>query len=840
MKDSNEKVQKELQTAQQEIVVLKQQLQEQENVETQLQEAKEKILLLEKELQGKVDASNSFKNSLKDENEILKKQVQEQENEKQLQEAKQEILILNQQLQDQLELSTSLQNKLKDENDLLTQKLQQQIAAEKQLQEQLEVTNSLLNSLKKENEVFKAQLQEQERKQVSVVQQENVKLDNAKLVDELTEQLKVSISSHNVLQLENESLKTQLQDAKQKIVVLEKELQETFIIQKELQDVQQENFVLKEQLQEMSIIQDKLESAKKQLQEQLQKTKETLNVDLEKDLHKKYVNILAASIKKYLDGRSSTDFQGVYDDCNLKEFTMQLESVLKLILDFKLKMESLEKELFEKAKMVSEKNYEIEKLLKNSEILSQEVITKTQTIKDYEIECSELMKNNEILINELENYKNSSGLQTISESNEDNMVLLETQLECASKRIGELESELATTKDHCKNLDEQHKSCNSEKDELKTNYENNEYKCAELKIMQDTLKEELEKYEKMCADLTTINKQYEIKQDVLQKQIEELHQKLLAEEELRLQLQTERNNLTEKLQGFKMAETSLKLHFNNELQIAVEAKQEIENRLSAALCDLNLCKENLKKLQEQNLHLEEKQKECNDTKTLTENLNKLSLTEIQSWSTLQSDHDLENEKLQTQLNELIALVNSKQQENITYHTEIQRLNQILLVEIEKNKQLQENFSEKIQQKQEEIEKLTDQNNFLQGKCDVLTQNLLQQQGLEKELERLRAHLVEIEETYTQELIQAERKNQEIQAKMNEIEEREKNSSTLYTSVSIRANQQVEALQNQIQLLMAQRDELRKKVSDAEDENSRQAAALTNLNFVLQQFQKGKD
>lgn len=610
-------------------------------------------------------------------------------------------------------------------------------------------------------------------------------------------------------------------------------------LQRDYNELEEERDALKDEREELL---RNLQKAKKQSALSNENNFERKIADLEKekvDLHEKYINILTASIKKYIDGNDeAADLQEISENANLKEFRMQVESVLRLILDFKLKTEGLEKELYEKAKMVSEKNYEIEKLLKNSEILSQEVITKTQTIKDYEIECSELMKNNDILINELENYKNSSGLQTISESNEDNMVLLETQLEGANKKINELESELDSVKNEYKILDEQHKSCYSEKDEL---IENNEYKCTELKILQDGFKEDLEKYEKICADLTAANKhleatnkEYETKLDVLEKQVEELHQKLLSEGEMRVQLHAEKNSLTEKLQSFKMAETSLKLHFNNELQMAVEAKQEIEAKLSVVSAQL----------QQKDSLLEETRKQFEELKSGNEQLHnknielleqlkisegavespKLSVTETQTWSSgeIPQTDDLQNEnnKLQTQVKELIALVNSKQQENITYHAEIQRLNQILAQEIEKS------------------EKLTDQNAFLQGKCDVLTQTVLKQQGYEKELERLRVHLVETEEAYTQELLQAERKIQEYQAKMQEIEEREKNSSTLYTSVSIRANQQVEALQNQIQMLTGQRDELRQRISDAEDENSRQAAALTNLNFVLEQFQRG--
>lgn len=731
------------------------------------------------------------------------------------------------------------------------------------------------DSLKDEREELLQKLQNLKKENGALKKQNSTEADDLlkKQNGELREQLEAAVSLTTVLENENQSLKQQLQENESLNARLRDEITE-----------------IKAKGVDCGSFEQKIADL----------------VNEKAVLHEKYINILTASIKKYIDANEAADLQKIDEDSNLKEFRMQVESVFRLILEFKLKTESLEKELFEKAKMVSEKNYEIEKLLKNSEILSQEVITKTQTIKDYEIECSELMKNNDILINELENYKNSSGLQTISESNEDNMVLLESQLENANKKISELETELVLLQNQYKNLDEQHRTCNNEKDELKTNIENNEYKCTELKIMQDSVKEDLVKYENICADLTSSNKlleasnkEYETKLDVLQKQTEELHRKLSSEEELCVQLQAEKSNLTEKLQSFKMAETSLKLHFNKELQTAVEAKQEIESKLSVVLNELAQCKEQLLQLQERNLFLEETRKQFDELKlgneqllnknielleqlkisednyntlrerfesvnidesrkevenlqkalqdvSLSKDLNKLSVTETQSWSSGDSSQndaisDLRNEnaKLQSQLNELIGLVNSKQQENITYHAEIQRLNQILVVEVEKSRQLQDSFSEKLQQKQEECEKLSDQNNFLQGKCDVLTQNLLQQQGLEKELERLRVHLVEIEEAYTQELLQAERKNQEIQAKMNEIEEREKNSSTMYTSVSIRANQQVEALQNQIQLLTSQRDELRQRISDAEDENNRQAAALTNLNFVLQQFQRGR-
>lgn len=57
--------------------------------------------------------------------------------------------------------------------------------------------------------------------------------------------------------------------------------------------------------------------------------------------------------------------------------------------------------------------------------------------------------------------------------------------------------------------------------------------------------------------------------------------------------------------------------------------------------------------------------------------------------------------------------------------------------------------------------------------------------------------------------------------------------------SIRANQEVETLRNQIRLLEKQRDEVQARLSEAEDAKSRSEAALTNLQVVLEQFQLGE-
>lgn len=63
--------------------------------------------------------------------------------------------------------------------------------------------------------------------------------------------------------------------------------------------------------------------------------------------------------------------------------------------------------------------------------------------------------------------------------------------------------------------------------------------------------------------------------------------------------------------------------------------------------------------------------------------------------------------------------------------------------------------------------------------------------------------------------------------------------SLYLFSSIRANQHAETLQAQYTVLVQQRDELLQKLSLAEDRESKNQAALTNLQCALEQFQNGK-
>ncbi|XP_052742860.1 thyroid receptor-interacting protein 11 isoform X2 [Bicyclus anynana] len=242
-------------------------------------------------------------------------------------------------------------------------------------------------------------------------------------------------------------------------------------------------------------------------------------------------------------------------------------------------------------------------------------------------------------------------------------------------------------------------------------------------------------------------------------------------------------------------------------------------------------------------------------------------------------------------NDIINLVNLKHNESIQYHNEIQRLNQVLLeqnnefkkiieekdlllknntnctnceslqlnlkekddilVALNKNVTEQEKLKTELLNASEAFKNLTKRCEDLETKLAMQLETVKkltaenvqlseQEQNSSRELERLRHHLVELEENYTQELMASEQKLCECQARLHQVEERAKQTSTVYTSNSIRANQEVETLRNQIKLLEKQREEVQAKLSEADDARSRSEAALTNLQVVLEQFQLDKE
>uniref|UniRef100_A0A672P4S7 Thyroid receptor-interacting protein 11-like n=1 Tax=Sinocyclocheilus grahami TaxID=75366 RepID=A0A672P4S7_SINGR len=112
-----------------------------------------------------------------------------------------------------------------------------------------------------------------------------------------------------------------------------------------------------------------------------------------------------------------------------------------------------------------------------------------------------------------------------------------------------------------------------------------------------------------------------------------------------------------------------------------------------------------------------------------------------------------------------------------------------------------------------------------------------EQRLKQEVERLRNHLLEIEDSYTREALAAEDREGELRRRVALLEERLTSSSNAVESASQQASLQVESLQEQLNGAVRQRDEALIQLCASQDQVNQYAVSLSNLQMVLEQFQQ---
>ncbi|XP_074547629.1 thyroid receptor-interacting protein 11 [Halichoeres trimaculatus] len=112
-----------------------------------------------------------------------------------------------------------------------------------------------------------------------------------------------------------------------------------------------------------------------------------------------------------------------------------------------------------------------------------------------------------------------------------------------------------------------------------------------------------------------------------------------------------------------------------------------------------------------------------------------------------------------------------------------------------------------------------------------------EQRLNLELERLRNHLLEIEESYTREALSAEDRETELRRRVAMLDEKLASSSSAVENASQQATMQVESLQEQLSGAVKQRDEALIRLRTSQEQVNQYAVSLSNLQMVLEQFQQ---
>lgn len=112
-----------------------------------------------------------------------------------------------------------------------------------------------------------------------------------------------------------------------------------------------------------------------------------------------------------------------------------------------------------------------------------------------------------------------------------------------------------------------------------------------------------------------------------------------------------------------------------------------------------------------------------------------------------------------------------------------------------------------------------------------------EQRLKLELERLRNHLLEVEDSYTREAVAAEDRETELRRRVATLEEKLATSSSAVESASQQASMQVESLQEQLIGVVKQRDDALIHLRTSQEQVNQYAVSLSNLQMVLEQFQQ---
>lgn len=619
--------------------------------------------------------------------------------------------------------------------------------------------------------------------------------------------------------------------------------------------------------------------------EELRKNYEALTVEVERwksDCDRLQEDNLALQkseklLQSKLEERKPDETQVAQLQQEVSELQNELRSV---IIDNSVQLDGKEKEWQEKLNFVKAENSRIQH---SKDTLEADLM-------QYEKECGNLMKNNDMLIAEIDNLK-CKKLETINENAEDSIVILERQLEESTMLNKSLEDEYQEVN---KKLEE----VLEEREELDAKVENYQKTLEEKTRIVYDLRMTVEALEAEKAHLLFEVNEAKSKESTTE-EIDDLERHKLEVEDLRAQLSTineDHASLVLKLQ--QLQQTSVENTRNSEAKLAecraeLDAKETVIKQLQAELVrvveEVSASKTANQTVSEGAAKVLEERLEAEASKATALAVAKDEIEEklakaVEELDRVRAEFEEGSkanaakvaeltqavEGVTQQKENLVQLVTVKHNENIQYHAEIQRLSQLLQTELAAKSEVKADCQECVSLREKlaqqevqtaklaDFDKMADQIQFLREKSDILTNNLLieqnnqkvlqqekqeaneQKNGLAKDLERLRQHLLEIEEAHTLETVELQQRYDEARGKLQTLEEDVKKSSNAQKSASIRANQHAETLQAQYHLLQQQRDELAAKLGAADDRDQKNLASLTNLQVALEQFQNNKE
>ena len=446
----------------------------------------------------------------------------------------------------------------------------------------------------------------------------------------------------------------------------------------------------------------------------------------------------------------------------------------------------------------------------------------SQIIKDRDIEIEALKNKNESLLTVLQT--NEDDLQKQTEEREKSSLVLKAKVEecsalqssledfksykCHNKTVTDNSNEILILKDKIHELERKLNLANIKNEMIKESREIDNQKLKKLENRKRFHSESIEAKENLylSTPISNIDSNENEKGNYVE-EISSLNSRILEKEAKILEMS---RVLKEKEESIICKHEELRT--NNHKVDSMELRlSEADKSLEYYRLEMEKSLTNIETLQN------EKQNLLKDTDKL-----KLCLEEKQ--------HDLE--MAQRNLHQLTEMLDEKS--NKSESQQLERLQNLAAIQ-----ELQAKISEMSRDRDSAKIGLAEKEREMVGLRKEVNSVIDKKKRLEQELERLKQHLVTIEDSYTQEAIESEERERELRKKLQAVEENLRISSANSSDSSKAAHAKETSLESKLIDITQENSEMRNRLFSVESEFGAQKRAMENLNLALEGFQHEK-
>ncbi|GAB1607450.1 thyroid receptor-interacting protein 11-like isoform X3 [Argonauta hians] len=375
----------------------------------------------------------------------------------------------------------------------------------------------------------------------------------------------------------------------------------------------------------------------------------------------------------------------------------------------------------------------------------------------------------------------------------------------------------------------------------------------EIQRMNVYIQNEAEKYDKLKCEHDKLMPLYEDRSQMLIKAQNDLvnYKQKYSELETKYDELVQRSNISDTVDVItynnKVEETnSLQERLSKAHATLTEQEQKIQGQLHCnndterLLRETELERNNLKKQHDSlTFQFGELERQLQETKA-----------EMCASQQLQKEHSTEISTLKDINNKLSLSIQQKEFElrNVTEksNTVMSMLQKEQGERSELNTLLQE--SESIRQQaikfQQERDQVILSMRNLQAEKEEMTKEMQNFQNRNdkqvRELERLKMHLLQVEEAYTKEALESEDREKNLRNKLAAVEEKAFISAAAVESAGQQSSVQIESLNQQLHAIAAQRDNAYMQLATFQEQCKQYATSVMNLQMVLEQFQAERE